>query len=69
VRVPIAAVLGLRQVEGDDVVGRARRQRGALLGIDDVVGRGGDVPQRADAVEVVVQGAKRLDVGHGGARP
>ena len=36
-----------------------------LLGVDHVVGRRGDVAQRADAVEVVVQGGEGADVGHG----
>jgi hypothetical protein len=68
--VGVAALLpGLRQVDADDVVRRALGQRGALLGVDDVVRRGDDSLQRADLRGVVVQGAQRLHVGHGGVRP
>jgi hypothetical protein len=60
IRIPVR----LRKVDLDDVVRRARDQRRALVGVDDVIGRGDDGLQPADAVEVVVQRAERLDDGH-----
>jgi hypothetical protein len=68
VRVGIAAVGILGQVDADDVVGRALLQRLALLGIDDVVGRGDDRIETTGHVEVVAEGQQRVDVRHGGAR-
>ena len=58
-------VVALREVDLDDVVGRARDERGALVGVDHVVGRRDDRLQPADAVAVVVEGSEGLDVGHG----
>ena len=46
VGVAVAAVGVLGQVDVDDVVRRARGQLCALLGVDDVVGRGGELLQR-----------------------
>ena len=65
VGVGILALAGLRKVDLDHVEGRAAQQLGPLRGVDDVVGRRGDVLQRADPGEVVVQGGEGLDVGHG----
>ena len=64
VRVEVA--VGLREVDLDDVVRRLGRQRGALLRVDDVVGRRDDGLQAADVVEGVVEGVEGLDVGHEG---
>ena len=50
--------VGLRQVDRDRVVGRALQQLGPLRGVDHVIGRSRDVLQRADRVEVVVQGVE-----------
>jgi hypothetical protein len=61
-------VLAVGQVDLDDVAGRACDERRALLGVDHVVGRGGDVAERADLREVVVQRSKRLDVRHRAAQ-
>jgi hypothetical protein len=60
VRVPVR----LRQVDLDDIVRRARDQRGALAGVDDVVGRRHDRLEAADAGRVVVECPEGLDVGH-----
>src|SRR6185436_14910889 len=69
-RVRVAAC-GLRigKVDPDDVVRRAGGERRTLLGVDHVVRRRDDGLQRADLRRIVVQGAERLDVGHGGVRP
>jgi len=48
-------VRALRQVDAHDVVRRAIRERGPLLGIDHVVGWRDDVLQPAGLLEVVVQ--------------
>ena len=52
--------------------GRARRrcresaeQPRPLLAVDHVVGRGGDIAERPDHLEVVVESVERLDLGHG----
>ena len=65
-RVHVEVAVGLREVDLDDVVGRAGRQRGALLRVDDVVRRRHDGLQAADAVEGVMEGVEGLDVGHEG---
>ena len=64
VRVRVA--VGAREVDLDDVVRRARDQLGALRVVDDVVGRRRQGLQVAGGVEVVVEGAEGLDVGHRG---
>ncbi len=66
VRVRVAAAGILREVDLDDVVRGAGDQLGALGGVDDVVGRRGDGGQAPCALEVVVEGVQRRDVGHGG---
>ena len=65
--VGVEVAVGLREVDLDDVVGRAGRQRGALPGVDHVVRRRHDGRQAADVVERVVEGVEGLDVGHGAA--
>jgi hypothetical protein len=66
VRVRIALERILWQVDLDDVVRRAGDQLRALVGVDDVV-RGRDHGGQATrAVEVVAEGVKGSDVGHGG---
>jgi hypothetical protein len=67
-RVLVGVRLALGQVDMHDVVRGARRQLGALGRVDHVVGRGGDGAERAHDGEVGVQGAQRLDLGHGGRR-
>ena len=62
--VAVAAVRVLGQVDPDDVVGRAGGELGALLRVDDVIRRRGEVLQGARHARVVVQGAERLDAGH-----
>jgi hypothetical protein len=64
VRVAVAAVGVLGQVDEHGVVRRAGGQLGALLGIDDVVGRRREILQRTRHGGVVVQGVERLDAGH-----
>ena len=59
--------LPTRQVDPDDVVGRAGLELGPLLGVDHVVGRGDDVLEAAGSVQVVVQRPQRFDIGHAGA--
>ena len=66
VRVRVA--VGARQVDLDDVVRRARDQLGALRVVDDVVRRSRQGLEAAGGVEVVVEGAEGLDVGHGAVR-
>ncbi len=68
VRVGVASVGVLGEVDADDVVGRALLQRLALLWVDDVVGRSDDGIEPAGDVEVVAEGEERVDVRHGGAR-
>ena len=57
-------IVALGQVDRDDVVRRARLERGARRRVDHVVGRGDEVLQRTGDRLVVVQCAKGLDVGH-----
>ncbi|CAA9531776.1 MAG: hypothetical protein AVDCRST_MAG30-3857 [uncultured Solirubrobacteraceae bacterium] len=57
-------VVALREVDLDDVLRGRREQRGALLGVDHVIGRGGDGLEAAGARQVVVERAEGLDVGH-----
>ena len=52
------------QVDRDRVVGGALEQRRPLLEVDHVVGRRRHVVERADHVEVVVQGVDRAHVCH-----
>ena len=65
--VGVEVAVRARQVDLDDVVGRAGGQTVAQLVVDHVVGRRDDGRQAADAVERVVEGVERLDVGHGAA--
>src|SRR5262249_35842375 len=53
-----------REVDRHRVVGRAREQRGTLLGVDHVVRGSCDVIERADDIEVVVGREDRADVCH-----
>ena len=64
VGVAVAAVGVLGEVDRDDVVGRACGEPLALTGVDDVVGRGREILQRAGDGGVVVQGSERLDARH-----
>ena len=64
VLVGVAAAGVLGEVDLDDVEGRARDEALALLGVDDVVGRGDHVAERRDGREVVVERAQRQDLGH-----
>ena len=64
--VGVAAGAILRQVDRDDVVGRAGEQPLALLGIDHVVGRRDDRRQAPGAIEVVVERWQGRDIGHDG---
>jgi hypothetical protein len=67
VLVRVAAGGILRQVDRDGVVGRAREQLGALLGVDHVVRRGRDAREPTGAIEVVVERVQGRDVGHAAA--
>ena len=70
VLVGVAAGRRLRQVDLDDVQRRAGEQLGPLLGIDDVIGRGGDVRQRGDRAQLVMQRFQWPDLRHrGGTYP
>ena len=62
----VAAACGVarRQVDLDDVVGAARGQPGAQLGVDDVVRRSDHVLERAHRGGLVPERAQRLQVGH-----
>src|SRR5262249_20512886 len=66
VLIGIAAGRVSREVELDDVVRRAAGEFGALLVVDHVVGRGDDVCERSDPVEVVADGLKWKYLCHGG---
>ena len=52
------------EVDSNHVVGRAGFQLGALIGVDHVVRRGKDRLQAPCLVEVVMERAKRFDLGH-----
>ena len=66
VLVGIAAAGVARQVELDDVVGRARGELASLLLVDHVIGRRHNVGQRLHPAQVVVNCMKRKDLCHGG---
>ena len=64
VLVYVAAVGGDREIDLDGVVGRARLEHSATLGVDHVVGRGGDILQPAGLLECVMQRLERLYLSH-----
>jgi hypothetical protein len=67
-RVLVGVAVGAREVDLHGVVGGAGDERGALLVVDDVVRRRRDGLEAADGVEVVVDRAEGLDVGHAAAQ-
>src|SRR4051812_49795451 len=61
VQVGIAPVVGLREVDLDDIEGAARGELGPHLGVDDVVRRGRDGVERPDRAGLVAKGSEGLD--------
>src|SRR4051794_5194601 len=67
--VGVAATRGFGKVDLNHVERGSLQELGALLGVDDVVGRRRHVGERRDRHQVVVKRAERLDLGHGPANP
>ena len=66
--VGVLPVVGLGEVDLDDVVRRSLQELRPVGRVDHVVRGRDQIVEVPGAGRVVVQGAKRLDVGHGGGR-